>query len=129
MCHHLHSGGDPSWPVDDGVGADFGGGVDLSSWVNDGGGVDHVEKKMPSMPQRANFLFATLLRWITSNAPHSSTRRGGRVVYGSSLENWRGVILTVGSNPTLSVKSKTVQENWAVFVYQKRGRDENPGSA
>ncbi len=24
------------------------------------------------------------------------------MVYGSSLENWRGVILTVGSNPTLS---------------------------
>ena len=106
MRHHLHSGGDLSWPVDDGVGADLGGGVDLSSCINDGGGMDHAAKKMPSMPQRANFLFATLLRWITSAAPHSGTRRGGRVVYGSSLENWRGVILTVGSNPTLSAVAK-----------------------
>ncbi len=30
------------------------------------------------------------------------TWRGGRVVYGSSLENWRGRKVTVGSNPTLS---------------------------
>ena len=28
------------------------------------------------------------------------------MVYGSSLENWRGVILTVGSNPTLSATAQ-----------------------
>ena len=31
------------------------------------------------------------------------TWRGGRVVYGSGLENQRGRKFTVGSNPTLSV--------------------------
>ncbi len=30
------------------------------------------------------------------------------MVYGSSLENWRGVILTVGSNPTLSATRRLV---------------------
>ncbi len=30
--------------------------------------------------------------------------RGGRVVYGSGLENQRGCKFTVGSNPTLSVQ-------------------------
>ena len=30
--------------------------------------------------------------------------RGGRVVYGSGLENQRGCKFTVGSNPTLSVE-------------------------
>ena len=41
--------------------------------------------------------------------PQRSTRRGGRVVYGSSLENWRGFIPTVGSNPTLSARTKSVR--------------------
>ena len=33
--------------------------------------------------------------------------RGGRVVYGSGLENQRGCKPTVGSNPTLSVDLRT----------------------
>jgi hypothetical protein len=51
---------------------------------------------------RAKFRFACRHQLPNVQPPQSSTWRGGRVVYGSSLENWRGVILTVGSNPTLS---------------------------
>ena len=41
---------------------------------------------------------------IAISAPRDSAipRRGGRVVYGTRFEIGRGVILTVGSNPTLS---------------------------
>ena len=40
--------------------------------------------------------------WLILDRLLSILGRGGRVVYGSSLENWRGRNVTVGSNPTLS---------------------------
>jgi hypothetical protein len=53
-------------------------------------------------------------------SPQNSTWRGGRVVYGSSLENWRGVILTVGSNPTLSATafSRTLHA-WTALIIKE----------
>ncbi len=42
-------------------------------------------------------------------------RRGGRVVDGSSLENWRGCKPTVGSNPTLSAICKQIQTLLSIY--------------
>ena len=56
----------------------------------------------PDLHLMQNFLLAVRLPLLIISVPKRSPWRGGRVVYGSSLENWRGFIPTVGSNPTLS---------------------------
>ncbi len=61
-----------------------------------------------------------VLHLAYSRKPTESTAwRGGRVVYGSGLENRRTCEGTVGSNPTLSVLLKRLnpQFDWGFLFY------------
>jgi hypothetical protein len=100
----LASSANLSRSVDHHIRPDHSRGVNLGTRINDGGGMDHKTAKKSQLAAQRKLPLCNSATQATFAARKTvrSIRRGGRVVYGSSLENWRGRNVTVGSNPTLS---------------------------